>query len=117
MADMSKNNGMRVLGELIPTGGGDTIPLMKDRLLVGRRSGCDIMLNFPNVSTHHCQLFVEEGYWFAKDLDSRNGTRVDGKRITRKSPRPRRPDPLRQARVPDRVLANRSRRSRSAPRG
>lgn len=84
MADAPKYNGLELLGELVPTGGGDTIPLLKDRLLVGRRSSCDILLDFSNVSSHHCQLFIEEGYWFVKDLESRNGTRVDGRRITRK---------------------------------
>lgn len=60
------------------------IPLIKDRLLVGRRESCDVILRFANVSAHHCQLFVDRGYWFAKDLNSRNGTKVNGKRITRK---------------------------------
>lgn len=70
-----------MLGELIPAGGGDRIPLLKDRLLVGRRESCDIRLRFANVSAHHCQLFVEHGYWFVKDLGSRNGTKVNGRRV------------------------------------
>lgn len=37
-------------GELIPLGGGDTIPLKKNQLLVGRRESCDIVLRFANVS-------------------------------------------------------------------
>jgi adenylate cyclase len=74
----------KLFGKLSPIGGGDVIPLIKDRLLVGRRESCDIILRFANVSAHHCQLFLDRGYWFAKDLDSRNGTKVNGKRITRK---------------------------------
>jgi adenylate cyclase len=73
-----------MLGELIPVGGGDPIPLLKKRLLVGRREGCDITLRFSNVSAHHCQLSVERGYWFVKDLKSRNGTKVNGTRVSRK---------------------------------
>ena len=69
-------------GELIPTGGGDPIPLMKKTLLVGRRESCDIVLRFANVSAHHCLLSVDEGYWFVKDLGSRNGIKVNGVRIT-----------------------------------
>ncbi len=72
------------LGLLIPQGGGDDIPLRKDRLTVGRREGCDIVLGFPNVSSQHCRLTLEQGYWFVKDLNSRNGTKVNGARITRK---------------------------------
>lgn len=68
-------------GELIPLGGGDPIPLMKKRLRIGRREGCDIVLNFGNVSGHHCLMEIEEGYWFIRDLESRNGVKIDGKRI------------------------------------
>lgn len=73
-----------MLGELVPVGGGDPIPLLKRKLLVGRREGCDITLRFANVSAHHCQLSLEQGYWFVKDLKSRNGTKVNGTRVTRK---------------------------------
>src|SRR5947208_8942338 len=71
-------------GELIPTGGGDPIPLMKKNLLVGRRESCDIVLRFANVSAHHCQLSVNGGYWYVKDMNSRNGVKVNGVRVTEK---------------------------------
>ena len=51
------------LGELLPVGGGDPIPLLKKSLLVGRRESCDIVLRFSNVSAHHCQLTLTGGYW------------------------------------------------------
>jgi len=79
-----KPNGPPKYGMLIPTGGGDPIPLIKDRLVVGRRDSCDISLRFANISGQHCRMSVEQGYWFAKDLGSRNGTKVDGKSIVRK---------------------------------
>lgn len=72
---------MTMYGELVPVGGGDPIPLMKKRLRIGRREGCDIVLNFGNVSGHHCLMEIDEGYWFIRDLDSRNGVKIDGKRI------------------------------------
>ncbi len=68
-------------GQLVPVGGGDPIPLLKNRLRIGRREGCDIILNFANISGHHCLMEVVEGYWFIKDLHSRNGIKVDEKRI------------------------------------
>ena len=71
-------------GQLIPVGGGDEIPLLKKKLLVGRRESCDIVLRFRNVSAHHCELFVKEGYWFVRDKGSRNGTKVNGIRVTEK---------------------------------
>ena len=72
---------MNKYGKLEPVGGGDTIPLLNEKLLVGRRESCDIVLRFKNVSAHHCQLYINEGYWFARDLNSRNGTRVHNERI------------------------------------
>ncbi len=60
-----------MLGQLVPCGGGDSIPLLKSELLVGRRSRCDIVLQFPNVSSHHCTLELQNGYWFIRDLGSR----------------------------------------------
>ncbi len=68
-------------GELIPQGGGDAIPLFKKMLLVGRRESCDICLRFSNVSSHHCQLTLNNGYWYVKDLNSRNGLKVNGVRL------------------------------------
>lgn len=70
-----------MLGQLIPIGGGDPIPLLKPRLLIGRREGCDISLRFPNVSSHHCELELVNGYWRIRDLNSRNGVKVNGTRI------------------------------------
>ena len=71
-------------GELVPVGGGDPIPLLKKKLLIGRRESCDIILRFNNVSAHHCQLQLDGGYWFVRDLNSRNGTKGNTQRVTRK---------------------------------
>ena len=76
-------------GTLVPVGGGDPIPLLKDRLIIGRREGCDIALKFANVSGQHCRMTVEHGYWFVRDLGSRNGTKVDGYPVVRKRLDPR----------------------------
>ncbi|MCA9024159.1 MAG: FHA domain-containing protein [Planctomycetaceae bacterium] len=73
-----------VLGELIPCGGGDPIPLLRVSLTVGRRSNCDISLRFPNVSSQHCQLQLINGYWHLRDLNSRNGIKVNGVRCDQK---------------------------------
>jgi adenylate cyclase len=73
-----------MFGQLIPQGGGDPIPLLKKDLLVGRRESCDIVLRFSNVSAHHCQLFVNSGYWYVRDKNSRNGVKVNGVRVSEK---------------------------------
>jgi adenylate cyclase len=69
-----------MLGQLIPCGGGDAIPLTGPKLLVGRRSTCDIKLDFQNVSSHHCEFELRDGYWHIRDLSSSNGIKVNGER-------------------------------------
>lgn len=69
-----------MLGELIPKGGGDPIPLLQPKLVIGRRSSCDIVLTFPNISSEHCELELLNGYWQVRDLNSRNGIKVNGER-------------------------------------
>jgi predicted component of type VI protein secretion system len=68
-------------GELVPIGGGDSIPLLKPQLLVGRRESCDIVLRFANVSAHHCQLIIDNGYLYVKDMHSSNGVKINDIRL------------------------------------
>src|ERR1700682_3229050 len=67
-------------GELIPVGGGDAIPLIRDTLSMGRRESCDICLRFANVSGLHCEMTFQDGYWLIKDMGSTNGIKVNGTR-------------------------------------
>lgn len=71
-------------GELVPIGGGDPIPLLKPTLSIGRRESCDIVLRFGNVSGQHCELLLDQGWWFVKDSNSQNGTRVNGLKVSKK---------------------------------
>jgi hypothetical protein len=73
-------------GELIPLGGGDPVPLLKKQLLAGRRESCDIVLRFANVSAHHCNFFIENGYWYVRD-NSKNGVKINDTRIEKEQPR------------------------------
>lgn len=79
---------MPVESELVPVGGGDNIPLIRDQMTIGRRESCDICLRFPNVSGRHCELTFKEGYWEVQDLRSTNGIRVNGERVEKKILRP-----------------------------
>jgi adenylate cyclase len=71
-------------GELVPQGGGDSIPLARDILVIGRRDSCDIRMAFPNVSGMHCELAFRDGYWSVRDLNSTNGIKVNGERVLKK---------------------------------
>jgi adenylate cyclase len=76
------------LGELVPVGGGDPIPLTHEVMTIGRRESCDICLKFQNVSGTHCELTFQDGYWRIKDLGSTNGVKVNGERTPGKPLRP-----------------------------
>src|SRR5262249_49845298 len=68
------------LGELIPCGGGDPLPLLKPQVVIGRSASCDMALGFAAIPARHCQLEWTDGQWFVRDLGSRNGIKVDGVR-------------------------------------
>src|ERR1700680_1940034 len=69
-----------MFGQLLPCGGGDPLPLLKPRLIVGRTADCDVTIPHGTVSSKHCLLEIRNGTWFASDLGSRNGIRIDGVR-------------------------------------
>ena len=69
-------------GYLTPVGSGDPFPLSKKEITVGRHRSCDIVLNFSNVSGKHCKLVLSEGYWYVLDLQSTNGVKVNGNKVT-----------------------------------
>lgn len=68
------------LGLLVPIGGGDAIPLATDVMTVGRRSSCDICLDFQNISGLHCELTFRNGVWHVRDMGSTNGIKVNGRK-------------------------------------
>jgi adenylate cyclase len=72
-------------GELIPETGGDNIPLIRNKLTIGRRESCDICLRFPNISGQHCELSFQDGYWLITDLGSTNGIKVNGVKVKKKA--------------------------------
>ena len=76
-------------GELVPVGGGDTIPLLRPVMTVGRREVCDVRLDFPNISGLHCELNFRDGLWHIRDRNSTNGIKVNGKRVQEKVLRPK----------------------------
>src|SRR5262245_45975602 len=69
-----------MLGQLLPCGGGEPIPLLKPRLVVGRGDDCELRIPLKTISSRHCVLDLRDGAWHVTDLDSRNGVRVDGSR-------------------------------------
>ena len=52
------------------------------RLMLGRAPNCDCVLPEDCVSRRHAQLWREDDRWFLRDLGSRNGTRLNGMRVS-----------------------------------
>ena len=52
---------------------GVLIPLAKPEVLVGRRLGCDIVIQYPTVSVHHFRIncVASNGYWYVEDLPAK----------------------------------------------
>ena len=57
------------------------IDLPRGELIVGRNSCCDCQLDDDSVSGRHFRLVVERGAIRVQDLQSTNGTRVNGQSI------------------------------------
>jgi two-component system cell cycle response regulator len=52
-----------------------------DVVVVGRGAGCDLRIDDTALSRQHCRIRVTDGTFFVEDLESRNGTMVNGLRI------------------------------------
>ena len=55
----------------------------RGRWLLGRGSACDIVLVDDTVSRHHAEIAVRAGLCVIRDLDSCNGTSVNGRFVRR----------------------------------
>jgi pSer/pThr/pTyr-binding forkhead associated (FHA) protein len=54
---------------------------MSKSVTIGSRPDCDWVVNVPSVSGHHCRLTRDENGFVLEDLNSTNGTFVNGERI------------------------------------
>lgn len=61
------------------TAAADKIPLTgKERFVLGRDAGCDIVLAHPAVSRRHCIISLENGAYYISDNGSMNGVILNG---------------------------------------
>ena len=56
------------------------IPVEKNEILIGRSTGCDLILQAPSISRKHSVLRLFGEHIYIRDLVSRNGTFVNGVR-------------------------------------
>ena len=73
---------------LVRSGGlmGQRLPVKTPVVNLGRADYNDIVLPDPSISTSHAKLQRREGVWVLVDLDSTNGTFVEGEQVKGEAP-------------------------------
>jgi len=61
---------------------GMEIDLPAEQLTIGRSSESGLVIRDDYTSTHHARLMLWDSNWVIQDLDSTNGTYLDGARVT-----------------------------------
>jgi len=60
---------------------GETIAIRRGKLLIGREEDCHLRPESEFVSRHHCVLLLDDYTLRIRDLGSKNGTFVNGRRV------------------------------------
>ncbi|WP_431246150.1 FHA domain-containing protein FhaB/FipA [Leifsonia xyli] len=79
------NASVQTARRLVITSGpraGTELPLGRDPITVGRSSESNLVIRDDYTSTHHARLLLWNDEWMIQDLDSTNGTFLDGRRVT-----------------------------------
>ncbi len=72
---------MAVLRALQGSNPGQLFPLEAEQAILGRHPECDIVLESGAVSRHHARILAMDGEFFVEDMNSRNGTFVNGRAV------------------------------------
>ncbi|MFM9919433.1 FHA domain-containing protein [Lacisediminihabitans sp. H27-G8] len=86
-----KGNSSLVATRLVITSGpkeGLELSLPKEPLTIGRSSESGLVIRDDYTSTHHARLMLWSEDWVIQDLDSTNGTFLNGTRVTLPTPVP-----------------------------
>lgn len=57
------------------------VELDRPRIVIGRHPSCEIVLGYSAVSGRHAQIALVDGEYYVEDLNSRNGTYLNGQRL------------------------------------
>lgn len=73
---------MAVLRAIQGSNPGAIFPLERASVVLGRHPQCDLVLESAPVSRQHAKITLHEGNFYLEDLNSRNGTYLNGKLTT-----------------------------------
>ncbi|WP_434315701.1 FHA domain-containing protein FhaB/FipA [Leifsonia sp. P73] len=79
------NASVQTAHRLVLTSGpraGTELALGRDPITIGRSSESGLVIRDDYTSTHHARLLLWNDEWMIQDLDSTNGTFLDGRRVT-----------------------------------
>ena len=63
-----------------------SVPIPGRSLTIGKAPGNDLVLEKAAISRRHCEIVAQNDTYLVRDLGSRNGTYVEGRRITGPTP-------------------------------
>lgn len=66
---------------------GDIVPI-GNKLTIGRNRQNQMVLSSPSVSNFHAKIYFEDGRYMLEDLNSTNGTFINGVMVDKKSLQP-----------------------------
>jgi pSer/pThr/pTyr-binding forkhead associated (FHA) protein len=61
---------------------GQVIPIIGERFVVGRADDCNLKPRSELISRYHCEIFLEGGDVFVRDMGSKNGVFLNEHQIT-----------------------------------
>ena len=65
---------------------GERVDIEKSQFLIGRNPSCDWVFASKKISREHLEIYRENGYWWAKDLGSRNHSYLNESRTSFEQP-------------------------------
>lgn len=79
-AERPKHVSLRVMGGFYA---GLEVPMDRARMVIGRGRGADLVVAESTMSREHAAIAFDDDGCFVEDLQSTNGTRVNGEHCTR----------------------------------
>lgn len=80
--ELKQNNGNRAYAVLVDVKTHRPVYLRSKDVLIGRGDECDIQIKIDTVSSQHARIHLTSHGWALSDLNSHNGTKLNGRFIT-----------------------------------
>lgn len=83
LLNLRRNEGLPVkISVMYPSGKSEEFILKEKLITLGRSKKCDVVIEDEALSRIHCEIKIEDGQFFVRDLGSSNGVFYDGQKIS-----------------------------------